>query len=207
MDDALEAISAAKRRIDEDRRSDEDRRIVEVIQRERRRLFNFIRTRVDHAGDAEDILQDVFYEFVEAYRMMKPVEEAGAWLYRVARNRIIDVFRRKRSARAESVSNAVVLNDEDARMLEELLPSPERGPDAAYARRVLLEELDTAIEELPEDQRQVFIANEIDGRSFKELAEETGLNLNTLISRKRYAVLQLRKRLRAIHEEFKDGTI
>jgi RNA polymerase sigma factor (sigma-70 family) len=181
-------------------RAEQNRRISEVIQRERRRLFNFIRKRVDDAGDAEDILQDVFFELVEAYRFMKPVEQAGAWLYRVARNRIIDRFRKKKlEARAEPPSEA---NEEDQPlMLEDLLPSPDAGPEALYARNVLLEELDAALDELPEEQRDVFIAHEMDGRSFKQLAEETGVSVNTLLSRKHYAIVHLRRRLRAIYDE------
>jgi RNA polymerase sigma factor (sigma-70 family) len=181
-------------------RAEQNRRISEVIQRERRRLLNFIRKRVDDAGDAEDILQDVFFELVEAYRFMKPVEQAGAWLYRVARNRIVDRFRKKKlEARAEPPSEP---NPGDQPlMLEELLPSPDAGPEALYARNVLLEELDAALDELPEEQRDVFIAHEMDGRSFKQLAEETGVSVNTLLSRKHYAIVHLRRRLRAIYDE------
>jgi RNA polymerase sigma factor (sigma-70 family) len=176
-------------------RTEQNRRISEVIQQERRRLFHFIRQRVDDEGDAEDILQDVFYELTEAYRLMKPIEQVGAWLYRVARNRIIDRFRKKKPA-------AEVPNEEGAPRLEDLLPSPDAGPEAMYARGVLLEEFDAALEELPEEQRDVFIAHEMDGRSFKRLAEDTGLSVNTLLSRKRYAILHLRRRLEAIYEEF-----
>ena len=179
-------------------RAEQNRRISEVIQRERRRLLHFIRKRVDDEGDAEDILQDVFFELIEAYRLMKPVEQVGAWLYRVARNRIIDRFRKKRPA----VKVPLYANEEDGLRLEDLLPSREAGPAAVYARSVLLEELDAALEELPEEQRDVFIAHEMDGRSFKQLAEETGLSVNTLLSRKRYAILHLRRRLQAIYEEF-----
>jgi RNA polymerase sigma factor (sigma-70 family) len=182
------------------RRTAQNRRISEVILRERRRLFHFIRKRVDDQGDAEDILQDVFYELTEAYRLMKPIEQVGAWLYRVARNRIIDRFRKRRpEGSGESPGNAT---GEDALRLEDLLPSPDAGPEALYARSVLLEELDAALEELPEEQREVFIAHEMDGRSFKQLAAETGLSINTLLSRKHYAVLHLRRRLQAIYEEF-----
>jgi RNA polymerase sigma factor (sigma-70 family) len=183
-----------------EQRTAQDRRISEVIQREGRRLFHFIRKRVDDEGDAEDILQDVFYELIEAYRLMKPVEQVGAWLYRVARNRIIDRFRKK----GPEGSGEISLNarEEDALRLEDLLPSPDAGPEALYARSVLIEELDAALDELPEEQREVFVAHEIDGRSFKQLAEETGLNINTLLSRKRYAVLHLRRRLQAIYQEF-----
>jgi RNA polymerase sigma factor (sigma-70 family) len=184
-----------------EQRAEENRRISDVIQREGRRLLQFIRKRVDDQGDAEDILQDVFYELTEAYRLMKPVEQAGAWLYRVARNRIIDRFRKIKPQPFGEVRAGA--SEEEALGLEDLLPSPDAGPEAAYARSVLLEELDAALEELPEEQRDVFIAHEMDGRSFKELADDTGLSINTLLSRKRYAVLHLRRRLRTIHEEFR----
>src|SRR6266852_2127946 len=183
-----------------ERGAEQNRRISEVIQRERRRLFHFIRKRVDDEGDAEDILQDVFFELIEAYRLMKPVEQVGAWLYRVARNRIIDRFRKRRPEAFGGVSSSA--SNEDLLRLEDLLPSPDAGPEAAYARSVLLEELDAALGELPDEQRDIFIAHEIDGRSFKQLADETGLSINTLLSRKRYAVLHLRRRLQAIYEEF-----
>jgi RNA polymerase sigma factor (sigma-70 family) len=183
-----------------EQRGEQNRRISELIEQESRRLFHFIRKRVSDEGDAEDILQDVFYELIEAYRLMKPVEQAGAWLYRVARNRIIDRFRRKKP---EALSDAAGgPNDEDSYLLEELLPSPDAGPEAAYARSVLLDELDAALDELPSEQRDIFVAHEIEGRSFKELAGETGLSINTLLSRKRYAILHLRRRLQAIHDEF-----
>jgi RNA polymerase sigma factor (sigma-70 family) len=179
---------------------EQNRRISEVIDRERRRLLSFIRRRVDDEGDAEDILQDVFYELTEAYRLMKPVEHVAAWLYRVARNRIIDRFRKRRPEAWSEIP--VISSEEDGLRLEDLLPSPDAGPEALYARSVLLEELDAALEELPKEQREAFVAHEIDGRSFKELAEETGLSINTIISRKRYAVLHLRSRLQAIYNEF-----
>jgi len=178
---------------------EQNRRISEVIDRERRRLLNFIRNRVKDDEDAEDILQDVFFELIEAYRLMKPIEQAGAWLFRVARNRIIDRFRKKK---VESLGDAAGNGGEDALLLEELLPSPDAGPEAMYARSVLLEELDAALEELPEEQREVFVAHEMEGRSFKQIAGATGVSVNTLLSRKRYAVLHLRRRLQAIHEEF-----
>ena len=179
---------------------EQNRRLSEVIERERRRLLNFIRTRVKDDEDAEDILQDVFFELIQAYRLMKPIEQAGAWLFRVARNRIIDRFRKKTAGSLSEVLTGT--SDEDSLALEELLPSPDAGPEAAYARSVLLEELDAAIEELPEEQREVFVAHEIDGLSFHQIADRTGVNINTLLSRKRYAVRHLRRRLQAIHEEF-----
>jgi RNA polymerase sigma factor (sigma-70 family) len=179
---------------------EQDRRITETVEREQARLRNFIRRRVADRGDAEDILQEVFYEFVEAYRLMKPIEQVSGWLFRVARNRIIDLFRRKKPG---SLSEPAGAGEEDeGLMLEDLLPSSEAGPDAAYARQILVSELEDAVDELPEDQRQVFIAHEIEGRSFKELAAETGVRLNTLIARKHRAVLHLRERLQAIHGEF-----
>jgi len=184
-----------------ERRAEQDRRITGVIQREGRRLLQFIRRRVEDEGDAEDILQDVFFEFIEAYRLMQPIEHAGAWLYRVARNRIVDRFRKKKpEAFGEAPGGE---SGEETPRFEDLLPSPDEGPEAAYVREVLLAELDAALEELPEEQRDVFVAHEMEGRSFKELAGETGVGVNTLLSRKRYAVLHLRRRLKAIYEEFK----
>jgi RNA polymerase sigma factor (sigma-70 family) len=181
--------------------SEQNRRISETIAREQSRLRQFIRKRVPDDGDAEDIFQEVFYELVDAYRLMKPVEQVGAWLFRVARNRIIDLFRSKRPAILGNDS-MFAAEDGEAREWEELLPSPDAGPEAAYARSVLLEELDAALEELPEEQRDVFVAHEIEGRSFRELSEAMGLSVNTLLSRKRYAVLRLRRRLQAIYNEF-----
>src|SRR6266540_4083158 len=168
---------------------EQDQRISDVVDREQSRLRSFIRRRVADPRDAEDILQDVFYELVEANRLLMPIDHVTGWLFRVARNRITDLFRRKKPGR---VSDTV----------EDLLPSPDAGPDALYARHVLLDELALAIEELPDEQRIVFVAHEIEGRSFKELAAETGANVNTLLSRKRYAVLHLRERLQSIYDEF-----
>src|SRR2546426_6863754 len=181
----------------------QDQRIFETIEREQARLRNFIWKRVADESD-EDILQDVFYELVEAYRLMKPIEQVGAWLFRVARNRIMDLFRKKKR---EALSDGPVGVSEDGEelRLEDLLPSPEAGPAVAYVRSVPLEELDAALDELPEEQREVFIAHELEGRSFKELAAETGLSVNTLLSRKHYAVLHLRQRLQAIYDEFTKG--
>ena len=180
---------------------EQDQRIAETVAREQGRLRSFIRRRVSDREDAEDILQDVFSELVEAYRLMKPIEQVGAWLFRVARNRIIDRFRKRK----EEPLSEQVAEDGEVLMLEELLPSPDAGPDAAYARSVLLEELEDALQELPPEQREVFVAHEIEGRSFKEIAAETGLTVNTLLSRKHYAVLHLRERLRAIYNEFTEG--
>jgi RNA polymerase sigma factor (sigma-70 family) len=181
--------------------AEQDQQITAAIAREQGRLRNFIRKRVADESEVEDILQDVFFELVEAYRLMKPIEQVGAWMFRVARNRIIDLFRKKRPAASISDSLAVA-EDEEPLLLEDLLPSPEAGPDADYARGVLLDELDAALDELPEEQREVFVAHQLEGRSFKELAEETGLSVNTLLARKHYAVLHLRERLRVIHDEF-----
>jgi RNA polymerase sigma factor (sigma-70 family) len=180
--------------------SEQDRRISETVERERARLRNFIRKRVADPGDAEDILQDVLYELVEAYRAMKPLEQVSAWMFRVASNRIIDLFRKKKP---EAFSEAAeVGEDGELLTLDDLLPSPDAGPEAAYARSVLLDEMDAALDELPDEQREVFVAHELQGRSFKELAAESGLSVNTLLSRKHYAVAHLRRRLQAIHDEF-----
>ena len=161
---------------------------MDVIGREQSRLRSFIRRRVPDPRDAEDILQDVFYELVEANRLLMPIEHVTGWLFRVARNRITDLFRR---SKPESFSDS----------LEELLPSREAGPDAVYARHILFEELESAIAELPPEQREVFIAHELEGRSFKDIAAETAVSINTLLSRKRYAVLHLRERLQHLHDE------
>lgn len=180
----------------------QDQQISEAVDREYAGLRNFIRKRVVDQGDAEDILQDVFYELVEAYRMMKPVEQVTAWLFRVARNRIIDLFRRKKREALRSEPSLSVTEDGDSLQLDELLPSPDAGPEAAYIRTALAEELDEALDELPDEQREVFVAHELMGYSFQEIAEQTGVNVYTLLSRKRYAVQHLRKRLRAIYDEF-----
>jgi RNA polymerase sigma factor (sigma-70 family) len=179
----------------------QDQRISEAIERERPRLRNFIRKRVADQSDAEDILQEVFYELVEAYRMMKPVGQMTVWLFRVARNRITDLFRSKK--RTSSIGAPVRAEDGDETQWEDLLPSPDAGPESAYARSVLLGELDAALDELPEEQREVFLAHEFLGYSFKELAEQTGVSVNTLLSRKRYAVLHLRERLQTIYNDFR----
>jgi len=179
--------------------AEQDRRIDDVVRQDRARLRNFIRRRVADDGEAEEILQDVFYELVEAYRLMKPIEQVSAWLFRVARNRITDLFRKKKPV---AFSEAAASDGDEALHLEDLLPSRDAGPEAAYARGVLIEELDAALDELPAEQRQAFVAHEIEGRSFKELAAETGLSVNTLVLRKHYAVQQLRERLAAIHNEF-----
>jgi RNA polymerase sigma factor (sigma-70 family) len=180
--------------------AEQDERISKAIDREQARLRNFIRRRVADRQDAEDILQEVFYELVETYRMMKPIEEVTGWLFRVARNRITDLFRRRqREARSDPPG---ATEDGETLRWEDLLPSPDAGPQAAYIRQVLLEELEAALEELPEEQRDVFIAHELMGYSFKELAAEGGVSVNTLLSRKHYAVVHLRERLQAIYDEF-----
>lgn len=182
--------------------SQQDQRISEAVDRDYSGLRAFIRKRVGNPSEAEDILQDVFYELVETYRLMKPVEQVTAWLFRVARNRIIDVFRRRRREAART-ETPVIAGDEGTSLdLDELFPSPDAGPEGAYIRTALAEELDDALEELPEQQRQVFIAHEVMGHSFEEIADQTGVGINTLLSRKRYAVLYLRRRLQAIYDEF-----
>src|SRR5256714_2623337 len=181
---------------------EQDLRISDVVRREQSRLRNFIRRRVPDPRDAEDILQDVFYELVEANRLLMPIEHVTGWLFRVARNRIIDLFRKKRPENFSDV--AVAHEDEEGELLrlEDLLPSVDASPEALYARSVLLDELEFAVEELPEEQREVFIAHELEGRSFKQMAADTGVNVNTLLSRKRYAVRHLRQRLQDIYDEF-----
>jgi RNA polymerase sigma factor (sigma-70 family) len=172
-----------------------DHSISDAFVRQRARLRTFIHKRVANPADAEDILQDVFYELVEAARLVRPIEQVGAWLFTVARNRITDLFRKKKT---ESIEPA----DEDEDCLQDMLPAADGGPEAEYARQLLLEELDAALDELPIEQSSVFIAHELDGRSFKQLAADTGIAMNTLLARKRYAVLHLRRRLQAIHDEF-----
>jgi len=185
---------------------EQDQRISEVVRQEQSRLGNFIRRRVPDPRDAEDILQDVFYELVEANRLLMPIDHVTGWLFRVARNRITDLFRKKRPA---SFSDAVNKNMGDAHggyddllQFEDLLPSPTAGPEALYIRAALLEELELAVAELPEEQRVVFVAHELEGRSFKEMAAESGVSVSALLSRKRYAVLQLRERLKSIYDEY-----
>jgi RNA polymerase sigma factor (sigma-70 family) len=179
---------------------EQDRQISEVIAAERSRLRNFIRKRVPDEADVEDLLQEVFYELVEAHRLLTPIETITGWLYQVARNRITDLFRKKKP---ENFSDAAGEDDEGVLLaIEDLLPSPDAGPEALYARSVLLDELELALAELPAEQREVFIAHELEGRSFKELSASSGVNINTLLARKRYAVLHLRRRLQSIHDEF-----
>jgi RNA polymerase sigma factor (sigma-70 family) len=179
--------------------TEQDRQISEIIAEERARLRNFIRRRVPDPSDVEDIVQEVFYELVEANRLLMPIGHVTGWLFRVARNRITDLFRKKRP---ESLGDAAV-EDEDGEALgiEDLLPSPDAGPEALYVRNVLLDELELALEELPGEQREVFIAHELEGRSFKDLSAASGVNINTLLSRKRYAVLHLRERLQNLYDE------
>ena len=180
--------------------TEQDRQISEIIAQQRSRLRNFIRRRVPDPSDAEDIVQEVFYELVEANRLLMPIEHVTGWLFRVARNRITDLFRKKKP---ESFSDAAVEGEGgEVLQIEDLLPSPDAGPEALYVRNALLDELELALDDLPEEQRDVFVAHELDGRSFKDLAAETGVSVNTLLSRKRYAVLHLRERLQSIYDEF-----
>jgi RNA polymerase sigma factor (sigma-70 family) len=182
---------------------EQDQRISEVVKREQSRLRNFIRRRVPDPSDAEDIVQEVFYELVEANRLLMPIEHVTGWLFRVARNRIADLFRKKKPESFSDTAGARNDDDDDELMrFEDLLPSPDAGPEALYARHVLLEELELALDELPEEQREMFVAHEFEGRSFQEMAAETGVSVNTLLSRKRYAVLHLRERLQSIYDEF-----
>jgi RNA polymerase sigma factor (sigma-70 family) len=180
--------------------TEQDRQISEIVAEQRSRLRNFIRRRVPNPSDAEDIVQEVFYELVEANHLLMPIEHLTGWLFRVARNRIIDLLRKKRP---EAFSDAAA-EGEGGEMLhiEDLLPSPDAGPEALYLRNVLHDELELALDELPQEQRDVFVAHELEGRTFKEMAAATGVNMNTLLSRKRYAVLHLRDRLQSIYDEF-----
>jgi RNA polymerase sigma factor (sigma-70 family) len=182
---------------------EQDDRIADVVGREERRLRNFIRRRVPDPRDAEDILQDVFYRLVEANRLLMPIDHMTGWLFRVARNRITDLFRKKKEVGYDEAAGAA---EGDERLgIEEWLPSLDAGPDALYARGVLLDELEAALDELPDEQRDVFVAHEWDGRSFKDMAAESGESVNTLLSRKRYAVLHLRERLRRFYDEMTKG--
>ena len=181
----------------------QDQRISEVVTREQSRLRNFIRRHVPDPLDAEDILQEVFYELVEANRLLMPIEHVTGWLFRVARNRITDLFRKKRPERFSET--AVADDDGEVLQIEDLLPSPDAGPEAFYVRSVLLDGLELAVDELPEEQREAFVAHELEGRSFKEMAAATGVSVNTLLSRKRYAVLHLRERLQSIYDEFTEN--
>jgi RNA polymerase sigma factor (sigma-70 family) len=180
--------------------TEQDRRLSEIIAEERSRLRNFIRKRVPNEADAEDLLQEVFYKLVEANRLLMPIEHVTGWLFRVARNRITDLMRKKKTDLFSD--SAIEGEDGEPLAIDDLLPSPDAGPEALYVRSVLLDELELALDELPDEQREVFVAHELDGRSFKELSAESGVNVNTLLSRKRYAVLQLRGRLQSIHDEF-----
>ena len=181
---------------------EQDQRISEVVKREGSRLRNFIRRRVADPRDVEDVLQDVFYRLVEANRLLMPIDHVTGWLFRVARNRITDLFRKKKP---EAFSDtAVEGKDGELLQIEDLLPSPDAGPEALYFRNLLLDELEHALEELPDEQREVFIAHELEGRSFKEIAADTGVGINTLLSRKRYAVQRLRERLSNIYEELRN---
>jgi len=180
-----------------------DQQLSEVVRKERGRLLGFIRRRVADPLDAEDILQDVFHELAEANRLLVPIDHVAGWLFRVARNRIIDLFRRRRPERLAAPLESA--DGESRPGLEDLLPSPDAGPEALYARHVLLEELVRALDELPEEQRWAFVAHELEGRSFKEMSATTGVSVNTLLSRKHYAVLHLRERLRELHDELGNG--
>src|SRR5206468_1778663 len=195
------STSSVKAAVRRDRMAlEQDQRIADVVTREQSRLRSFIRRRVPDPRDAEDILQDVFYELVEANRLLMPIDHVTGWLFRVARNRITDLFRKKRP---ENFSDSTVGDENDEMLqLEDLLPSPDAGPEALYARHALVDELVQAVAELPTEQREVFIAHELEGRSFKDMAAASGVSVNTLLSRKRYAVLHLRERLQSIYDEF-----
>jgi RNA polymerase sigma factor (sigma-70 family) len=196
MDEALSKLRSM---------ADQDQRISQVVDQQRSRLLNFIRRRVPDSRDAEDILQDVFFELVEANRLLMPIDHITGWLFRVARNRIIDLFRKKKPVLFSDAAIADEGADEDDMLhFEDSLPSPDAGPEAVYARGVLLAAFDLALDELPPEQREVFVAHELEGLSFKEIASRTGVGVNTLLSRKRYAVLHLRERLQDIYDDFSE---
>src|SRR6266480_2203379 len=183
--------------------NEQDRQISEIVAAERSRLGNFIRRRVPDPADAEDVLQEVFYKLVEANRLLMPIDHVTGWLFSVARNRITDLWRKKKPVSFSDTSPEDTGDEHDELLqIEDLLPSPDAGPEALYVRSVLLDELELALDELPDEQREVFVAHELEGRSFKELSAESGVNMNTLLSRKRYAVLHLRERLQSIRDEF-----
>jgi len=182
--------------------AEQDRRISDTFERERPRLRRFIRQRLADENDTDDVLQDVFLELVEAYRVFQPFDQVSAWLFRVARNRIIDFFRKKKLLPLGDLSPPSLAGEEEVLALEDLLPSPDAGPEAAFARLMLEEELEAALDELPIEQREAFVAHELEGMSFKQLAATTGVGVNTLLTRKRKAVLHLRQRLKDIYDEF-----
>jgi len=184
-------VTSPKRKAPEGDERLRQENLSQVVEREQSRLLRFIRRRVADPADAEDVLQDVLYELVEANRLLVPIEHVTGWLFRVARNRIVDLWRKRKPEIAI----------DDGTGWEDLLPSPDDGPEALYARRVLLAELETALAELPDEQREVFVAHELLGKSFQEMAKETGVSVNTLLSRKRYAVLRLRERLQDVYDE------
>ena len=177
-------------------------RIAVIVERERARLRNFIRRRVPNGEDVEDILQDVFYELVEANRRLMPIDHVTGWLFQVARHRITDLFRRRQPARFADVT--ITTGDGEILRIEDLVPSEGAGPEAELVRLRMVAELEQALRDLPDEQRAVFVAHEIEGQSFKEIAGETGVNINTLLARKRYAVLHLRRRLQRVFDEMRD---
>jgi len=200
MEQTLRITGMAERGLTKTAITRQDRRISDIVAEQGLRLRNFIRRRVPDPSDAEDIVQEVFSELVEANRLLMPIDHVTGWLYRVARNRITDLLRKKKP---QNFSDTTVEGEDGEHLhIEDLLPSPAAGPEALFFRQVLLDELEHAIDELPDDQREVFLAHEIEGRSFKEMSAETGVSVNTLLSRKRYAVLHLRERLQDIHREF-----
>ncbi|QNE41680.1 sigma-70 family RNA polymerase sigma factor [Hymenobacter sp. NBH84] len=179
----------------------QDRQIQQAVREQRARLLAFIRRRIPDEAEAEDVLQDVFAELVESYRLLKPVEQAAAWLFRVARNRITDLYRRKKTASLEDELHATGTDEDDSLLLADILPAPDDAPENRLLRETLMEALAAALEELPPAQRQVFIWHELEEKSFREMEEETGVPLKTLISRKHYAVQHLRKRLQKLYTE------
>jgi len=170
-----------------------NQRLASVVAQQQQRLWAFVRRQVSVASDAEDIVQEVFAELLEAYRLMKPIERVGSWLMRVARNRLIDRYR---------VSGRTLPLEEDAQLdIPALIGADGSGPESEYRRALLADALEQAIENLPVEQRRVFVAHEIAGQTFKDIAAESGIPVNTLLGRKHAAVLQLRETLRDFYDE------
>jgi RNA polymerase sigma factor (sigma-70 family) len=183
--------------------AEQNEQITETVRKERRRLFSFIKNRVPEPEDAEDVMQDVFYELTEMYRLMKPVEKISAWLFTTARNKITDLFRKKKAVpfSNETFATGVREDETEAEEFYDLFPDMSDSPEMLLMREVVREEMNKALKQMPENHRSVFVQTEMEEKSFKEISLATGVPVNTLISRKRYAVLFLRERLQEIYDE------
>ncbi len=183
---------------------EQNKDIERVLRNERGKLLNFIRARIPQDEDAEDVLQDVFYQFIQSYRLMQPIEKVSSWLFTVARNKIADLFRKKKPVNFSKLEVRRDDDDESPSFID-LLPTKEDGPEGEYIRELAMEIMDEALEELPEEQRQAFVWHELEGMSFKEMSEMSGETVNTWLSRKRYAVLHLRERLGVVYREITES--